>query len=46
MSVKFEAAVWFYKVTGAHQRLQVEEKRHLYLKINFDVAVFDDRSGI
>ena len=26
ISAKFEAAVWFYKVTGAHQRWQVEEK--------------------
>ena len=26
ISAKFEAAVWFYKITGAHQRRQVEEK--------------------
>ena len=26
ISTKFEAAVWFYKVIGAHQRRQVEEK--------------------
>ena len=26
ISAKFEAAVWFYKVTGAHQRWQVDEK--------------------
>ena len=27
ISAKFEAAVWYYKVIGAHQRWQVEEKR-------------------
>ena len=27
ISAKLEAAVWFYKITGAHQKWQVDEKR-------------------
>ena len=53
ISAKFEATIWFYKVTGAHQRWQVVEK---WLPLSTDqfwsgcdrswilVANIDDRS--
>ena len=46
ISATFEATVWFYNVIGVHQRQKVEKNGCLYLQIDFEGAVFDDRSGI
>ena len=43
ISAKFQATVWFYKVIGAHQRWQVEEK---WPPLSTDQFRSDDRSWI